>query len=141
MKTIEVPGGTITIRERADLRVKDKRLLLSKIANVGPVLKDLPFDDDGNLDEAKATEKGLLTEAVINGFYELAEVAIAARVVSWSLPAPVPSTVAEVEELPADIYEAVQGAVLDGIQDMLSELSFEPSNPTAPGFSETPTRP
>lgn len=141
MKTVEVNGGTVMLRERADLRVKDRRMLQEELADVAPILKDLPFNEDGSLDEVKALEANMLTKEVLNAFYRTAEVAIAARVAGWSFSTPVPTTMEDVENLPVDLYDALSLAVTDGIQDMLGDLDFEPSDPRAPGFSETPTQP
>ncbi len=141
MKTVVVKGGSITLRERTDLSVRIKRMLEGELADVVPVIRRLPTDEEGNIDQEKAEAEGLLTKQVVDAFYTATEVAIAARIVSWTFDHAVPKTIADVEELPYDMYEAVSGAAMDGIWEMLADLDFSAQAPTTPGFDETPTEP
>lgn len=141
MKTVQVTGGEITLRERADLRVRDRQFLQEHLLDAQPVLEKLPYDEHGNLDEERALEGGLLTREAITALYDLTKAAIVVRIASWTLEGEPPRTIEQVDDLNASLYDELQAEVSEGLQELIGDVDFDPSNPAAPGAQERPTSP
>lgn len=147
MKTVQVTGGEVTLRERQDLSVRQRQELQEQIAELLPRVQPLmPFlNQAGELDEQKALEAGVLNREALHAFLETAKVLMVTALASWTLtgsagePLAIPTTVDEVGDLNAGLYDELSNEV--GMLDLIGEVNFEPSDPTKAGFEQTPTQP
>ena len=140
MKVVQITGGSVTLRERSDLRVIDRQRLQSQLVDLAPQLQGLPVTD-GELDVDAALRSGQLTGKQITAIFELTKAAIVARVAAWTLDRPLPKQPEDLDDLNAEVWDELSVHVSDGLMELLNEVSFDPSNPRAEGFLETPTQP
>ena len=142
MRTVNIPGGTAVIRERADLRVRHRQMMQAAALAAGTAIAKLPRrTEDGvvAVDFDKVDVAGL-TAGEAQSLLDLNNVAIATMVESWTLPGDPPRTIDEVGDLDIPVFEALSLEVRDaGAAGLAAETSFEPSDPRAPGFASSPT--
>lgn len=138
MKTVIIPGGTVHLREQADLSVRHRRLIEAAAVGAAPALIKLP-DDPEILESTPITELGL-SRSEAEALFELQDATIIATIDSWSRAEPIP-TMDTIGDLDTDTYEELAKATR-GLGDIITnEVSFEPGDPKAPGFEVRPTSP
>jgi hypothetical protein len=141
MKTVPIPGGTVSIREAHEIRQRDRKRVVSaglaaasamnKIAEQQRTHKELTTLDVGAL--------GLTFEEG-ESFQTLQKAVIVASVVAWSRPGPIPDW-DTVEDLPSGVYKALEKATQDNLGVAMAGVDFEPPAPSSPGFEGSPTVP
>jgi hypothetical protein len=137
MRTIDIPGGTATLRDIEDIRQRDKRLVLSaSIAAVGALVK---IGEQEDAETSDMTSLGL-TLAEAESFADLQYAVVIAELAAWSIPEPLP-TLQTIGDLKPAVYDALEEATQKDLNAILGVADFSPSDPTKPGFSETPTLP
>jgi hypothetical protein len=126
--------------------MKDRMIVKAAIMAALPVLNKLPQDklDDPEALSAWADEHPFNLEEGLQ-LLQLYKATVLASLMTWSLPIPIPQTLAEVEEMPADIYDALEDAVRGEALTKGAETDFsvnpDESSPTEPsGGSSGPLR-
>ncbi len=128
---IQLPGDQTallrTSEELSNRAVKELRRAARKVGAVGQKLKDLGLEDirdvpdDADDDTKKAAnEKAVsilsrLTDDEDDNLDLFQRVCTIVRLIEWSLPLPLPTTVDEVDDLPIPVYKALttEAAKLD----------------------------
>lgn len=144
MRTIELAGGhTATLREKSDLKVKHRQLIEAAALAAGPAIDRIPRKktDAGTEIDWERLSEAHFTRQESQAFLELGNASILAMLEAWTLPEPLPRTLDDIDEMSADVYDELAQAVKSDAATIATETSFEPSDPRAPGFSETPTLP
>jgi hypothetical protein len=138
MRTVDIPGGTATLREKDDIKVRQRQLVESRIVAAASALEKLPNE----IDELAAFDitKSNLTAAEADSIFDLQNATIVAALASWSLSDPIP-TMDTVGDLDQNLYDALSTATAGVASEVTQPESFEPSDPRAPGFGATPTVP
>lgn len=140
MKTVDIPGGTATLREKPDVRVRDKRLVEAAGIAAAPLLARLPADSAGKLALSETQVLGLgISAHDMALLWDINDAAIIAVLASWTLNCPLP-TLQTLGDLDPDLYEALSNACAE-LGAELTEETFEPSAPDSPGFEASPTEP
>lgn len=127
MRTVQIPGGTATLREPSEMTERQRRSV-----------RNVMFDALGALGIDSITP-GIDPESIHvdagagDVLFRLRDAAIAASLVSWTLDVPLP-TVDQIQDLPGDVYDALASAT-SGVSAGLS-VNFDPT-PDA----ESPTQP
>jgi hypothetical protein len=143
VRVVEIEGGSATLRERADVKVRQRQMLEAASVVAAPAIEKIPKLDGqpGEIDWERLDAAGL-TYPEMQSLLQLQNAAIVALVAAWTFPEPLPVTLDDVLDLPADRYDQLAQAVREiGAGIVTQETSFEPGDPRAPGFSGTPTPP
>jgi hypothetical protein len=143
MKVVEIEGGSATLRERADVKVRQRQMLEAASVVAAPAIDKIPKlpGKPGQIDW-EALDRAGLTFEEMQTLLQLQNAAIVALLASWTFPEPLPQTLDDVLDLPAERYDQLSEAVRGlGAAIITGETSFEPGDPRAPGFTETPTSP
>lgn len=141
MRTVELDGGRVMLRERQDVRVRQRQMLEAASVVAAPAIQKIPRVDGkpGEVDWEQLDKAGLSLDEM-QSLLQLQNAAIVALVASWTFDEPTPKSVDDVLDMPADRYESLSQAVRSvGASILTGETNFEPSDPKAPGFHETPT--
>ena len=138
MKTVTIPGGNAVLREQDEIRVRHKRLIESAAVAASTALEKLPTDRD-KLESLNLAELAL-TRDEANSLFELQDATIVAALIGWTLTQPLPTldTIGDIE--PA-VYDALANATRELGTAVVAPTDFSPSDPTKPGFEESPTQP
>lgn len=142
MRTVELDGGTVTLRERQDVKVRQRQMLEAASVVAAPAIEKIPRKD-GSKDEIdwERLDRAGLSLDEMQSLLQLQNAAIVAFVASWTFDEPTPRSVDDVLDMPADRYEALSHAVRGvGAAILTGDTNFEPSDPKAPGFADTPTQ-
>jgi hypothetical protein len=141
MRICEIPGGTVSLREAHEVRQRDRRRVVSAgMAAAGALAKIAEQKlTRSELETLDMTALGLTFEDA-EAFQLLQKATIVASVAAWSRPEPVP-TWDTVEDLPANVYTALETVTAENVGPILEGVSFEPSDPQSPGFESSPTEP
>lgn len=138
MKTVEIPGGTAEIRDTHDVKVRHRRLIESAGVAAAPIIARLPKDGT-EFTETTIADMGLdRHEAEL--MFELQDATVVALLAGWSLDLPLP-TMDTIGDLDTGLYEALGEITRDIGSAVAMGGGFEPSDPKASGFSDTPTLP
>ena len=141
MRTVEIPGGSATIREAHEIRVRDEQLMQGAAVAAAPAIKKIQATGkDPSEDADWATEAGLSLDEWLH-LNDLNNAAIVAMLAGWTLERPVPQSVDDVKELPAELGKALGTATIKDALQVLNGVDFDPSDPSKPGFEQTPTEP
>lgn len=140
MKVVEIPGGTATLREKPDIKVRHRRLIEAAGIAAAPLLARLPNDrgEKEALSEADVIGLGVSKQEA-TALFELGDATIVAALAAWSLPDPLP-TLETIGDLDPELYEAL-GTVCAELGAEVTEETFEPPAPGSPGFEASPTAP
>ncbi len=138
MKTVTIPGGTASLREMHEIKVRHRRIIETAAIAAVPALAKLPSSLE-ELATAKLSELNLSKEEATS-LFELQDATIVASLDSWTRPEPIP-TLDTIGDLDEDVYEALSLASRDLGAAVASGVDFDPSDPRAPGFEATPTSP
>lgn len=140
MKTVDIPGGQATLREKSDLRVRDRRLVEAAAVAAGPLMARLPQDPE---QRAAISEVDLLSLGIsrqeIQTMFDMQDAAIIAALASWTLQEPLP-TMDTLGDLNGELYDAL-GEVTSGVGAEVAAETFDPPDPASPGFEASPTVP
>jgi hypothetical protein len=141
MRVVEIPGGTASLREAHEIRQRDRRRVVSAgLAAAGALAKITEQNRTrGELETLDVSALGLTFEEA-EAFQLLQKATIVASVAAWSRPEPVP-TWDTVEDLPANVYTALEIVTAENVGPVLEGVSFSPPDPNSPGFEESPTPP
>ncbi|MGD0386771.1 MAG: hypothetical protein ABSB73_11635 [Solirubrobacteraceae bacterium] len=143
MRVVELDGGTVTLRERADVKVRQRQMLEAASVVAAPAIAKIPKKpgEPGEIDWERLDHAGL-SYAEMQSLLALQNAAIVALVAAWTFPEPLPASLDDVLDMPAERYDQLAQAVRQiGAGIVTQETSFEPSDPRAPGFAQTPTPP
>lgn len=104
MSTIDVPGGTATLRHPDDMTARHRRPLQVITATLGVArFREIIAAQAETFDEA-IVEIGL-TENEHALLFRMTDATIYALLAGWTLPAPLPADVDEVQDIPAPVYD------------------------------------
>jgi hypothetical protein len=143
MKVVELQGGSATLREREDVKVRQRQMLEAASVVAAPAIEKIP-KQAGKPSEIdwEALDKAGLTYEEMQTLLQLQNAAIVALLAAWTFPEPLPATLDDVLDLPAERYDQLAQAVRSiGAGIITGETSFEPSDPRAEGFTDSPTVP
>jgi hypothetical protein len=140
MKTVDIPGGTATLREKPDVKVRHRRLVEAAAIEAAPVLAKLPGDEATReaMTETEVLALGVSRKEV-HSLFELQDATIVALLASWSLPGELPD-MDTIGDLDPELYDALSKAS-GGLGADITGETFEPPKPDSPGFAESPTVP
>jgi hypothetical protein len=140
VKTVDIPGGQATLREKQDIKVRHRRLIEAAGIEAAPLLAKLPNDQASKaaLTESQVLALGISKQEA-NSLFELGDATIVAALAAWTLPDPLP-TLATIGDLDPELYEALSTACAQLGADLTQE-TFEPPPPGSPGFEASPTEP
>lgn len=151
-KEIEIPGGTAMLRDELNVRQRaafqaasvaiprDYRHALGNLIEAAKAQAGPDADEDamraavvGKFDEIEWTEEAFLAMHHVN------VVNAWAYLESWTIDRPLPSTPAEIEELPTSIFDALVAATKARTAEMiLEDAGFTPDGAADP---DSPTEP
>lgn len=145
-----IPGGTarfkhpkdVTERRRRPIKIRATMLGTRRIAEI---YNALPRSTDEIDPDALATELKLTaTEAEL--VFDLQDLSVLAALDSWTLDRPLPTTVEELQDLPAELYDALsrgaaQKAATGLLQEILQGDGDEQFSVGAAGDKASPTGP
>jgi hypothetical protein len=140
MRTVKLEGGSVTLRERQDVRVRQRQMLEAASVVAAPAIQKIPRakDNPSEVDWEQLDKAGLSYDEM-QTLLQLQNVAIVALIVAWTFDEPVPASIDDVLEMPADRYEQLSQAVREtGAGIVAGETNFEPSDPKAPDFPDRP---
>lgn len=143
MRTVEIPGGTATIRDPDELRAKDADLIEAAAYAASPALQKLPpellaaagSDDDPAEAAAKFGEAVKDVHFTMDEWLLLTQMrraTVVATLDSWTLDRPLP-TMQTIGDLPRDLMAALDTA-MGGVPVQARtdfSLSTDPESPTS----------
>jgi hypothetical protein len=135
MRTVDIPGGTAVLRERADLRTRDKRIIEAASVAALPAIRHLPQDKSlAELQEIDVADTDLSFDEYLL-LMQMQDAGIVAALASWTLPMPLP-TMATVGDLDPALTQALVEATRRTTAAIATSTDFDPSpdpeSPTAP---------
>lgn len=138
--SIDIPGGRAILRDQNELKQRHRRdIELAALAAQGVFTKLTAAGFDPAAPDAAAFSKVTLSRSEWAATLELQDATILAFLQEWTLPVPLP-TWDTLGDLDTDVYDALKEATAKlGAGTAVLAVDFAPSDPTAPGFSETPT--
>ncbi len=138
MKTVDIPGGTAVLREKQDIKVRQRQLVEAAYIPASAAMAKLP----GNIEELKDFDlsKSDITISEAQTLFDLQSATIVAALASWTLDAPLP-TMETVGDLDQDVYDELGAATASLGNEIVAPESFEPTDPRSPEFKATPTTP
>lgn len=139
MKVVDIPGGKATLREKADMRKRHQRIVEAAAIAAAPALAQIERIGGGEAIGKRVSELQLSASEATTVF-DLQDATIIAVLDSWTLPEPLP-TLDTLGDLTTELYDALAVATSELGAEVINGGNFEPSDPTAPGFTETPTTP
>ena len=145
MKAVEIPGGLAHLREAEEIRTRHKQLVeLAAIAASSALDKIKAVQVAKGLDEETVATAGVaafgLTLEEAQAIYHLRDATVIAALASWTRPEPLPTMDTIGDTLP-EVSEALYKATARLIGPIISGTNFEPTDPKAPGFEDSPTEP
>lgn len=143
MRTVDIPGGAATLRERREeFKVRQRRVYETAVAAAFvPMRRLLDLREKGE----QVTGVDLLSLGISRQeaaqMTEVQDAVIVAALAEWTLDQPLPD-MDTLGDLDPDVYDALVAAVKEmKLAELLSGVDFEPSDPRTPGFEQTPTEP
>lgn len=109
MRTVEIPGGTATFREKLTTERQRRPIKRAAFAASSAIAK-LPTErpEDGSIQELLATLPLSASEA--DSLLSLYDATILAFLESWTLPRPLPQSDDDLLDLESELYDALQDA-------------------------------
>jgi hypothetical protein len=138
MKIVAIPGGTASLREAEDIKVRQRQLVESAYVPALAAMAKLPTSSEEL--EAFDVNNATLTRQETASLFELQNATIIAALESWSLPDPIPN-MDTIGDLDQDVFDALSEATASLAGEVVADTSFEPTDPRGSGFEETPTSP
>jgi hypothetical protein len=137
-KSVEIPGGYAILRDRDELRGRDRNLIRAAAMAAAGAIAKMPETvqegaKEGETDEetAKRLEGEIgtldLTWQESLSLLELRQATMIACLESWTLPQPLP-TMDTVGDLPAELYDALDAAI-GGVTTAISAATDFDENP------------
>lgn len=136
MRQVEIPGGTALLREREDLRGRDRNLIEAATVAAQSAIEKLPrtIIECGDLEGMEPEELAKRLNEELDGISfsfeegmalaKLREVTVIALLADWSRPEKLP-TLETIGDLPDELYQALQVAI-GGVQNIANPTDFEP---------------
>lgn len=138
MQTYDIPGGTVDLRDKAELNVGHSRAIALATRRL-PRRTLLASVPEGDRDPETALEVAVneatepaaidliglpvgLTDDDIEAAWAFNDTLLTVYVAAWSIDRPVPKTRDEIAELPSDLYAALNEAVAAHIKPAAGEL-------------------
>lgn len=115
--TINIPGGTATLRDPEDIRVKHRRPIQVLALSMSPEARQV-------LDSAQPGSDisfGGLPEADITNLIRINEAAVYARLLSWTIPDPLPESAQDVEEMRGVVYDVLMAECVRSAADLATD--------------------
>lgn len=129
MRSIDIPGGTATLREREDLAERQRRLVKSRGLAASGVLTRLQDATKDGGDPQSVMVSATEAEEIL----EVQDAVIVALLASWTLDRPLP-TMETIQDLPAELYDALSNATADLGASLAVDTDFsENPDPKATG--------
>jgi len=124
---VDIPGGKAVLRDRSELRARDRNMVRAALLSAAKVFAKIPTE---TLEKAAKTNSLLalsevdMTEDEAARLDRANEAVVLARLVSWTLPMPLP-TRDTIRDLPPDLYDALINVA--GTADfVLAPVDFSP---------------
>ena len=128
MRTVDIPGGTATFRDREDVRIRHRRLIEAATVAALPALAKI------NTTDPDAAAKAL-TGPEATTLFELQDASIVGLLASWTLEGPTP-TLETIGDLDPVVYDALAERTREtGAQVAAAEVfkeTPEAESPTVP---------
>lgn len=134
-KTIEIPGGFAVLRDPKDVRQRARRRLELASLRAQPAFNAInkaraaatrAAGKEVGLDDLALLQIGLTPED-FEAMYEVQTATILAYLADWSLEnVPLPTSVEELDDLPAELYDALRNGTAQVGADAIAPVSFEP---------------
>lgn len=141
---VDIPGGTATLRDPAQLTVRQRRPLQVLVASFGQKRFEQVVTAQGDEDDPDALENLHLTESEWDAMFKMTDATIWSLLGAWTrdgVEQPLPATVEAVGDLPGEVYDALTTATAKVQAAHMAATAFgpdgmeEPNSPTGP--SET----
>lgn len=120
MRTVDIPGGQVTLRDAAELNVRQRRRIEVIAMQLGPVMSKL---------EKVTATSGMddldLSEHQASLVFDLQDATILSAVASWTLDRPIP-TAETVGDLDVALYDALAAATATLVATV-APVDFSPS--------------
>lgn len=126
MKTVPIPGGTVTVRERGEFTERQRRAVRTAMfAALG--------DSLGDVDPDSPDIRVKITPQMSTQMFVMRDISIVQSFVSWTLDLPTP-TAETVLDLPGDLYDALAEAADGALGGLFTDFSPspDPASPTSP---------
>ena|SRR5579859_3302561 len=124
---IQIPGGTATLRDPADLTERGRRLMLTTIMPLQSLAGKMPKDAD-----AQAVARSISTRQEAAAMMEVRDAAIVVLLKEWTRDEPLP-TLDTLLDLDHETFTALEAAVTPFVNDVLRAAmptNFEPQDPS-----------
>lgn len=144
-RIVSIPGGSASIRDAKDVKQRARRRLELAAIAAGPLFdrvnarrRQMSREQGREVlpSEVSMMELGLAREDM-DLLYEIQTATILAYLESWTLDQDLPRTQEDLDELPAELYDALQRAVAQDGADAVAPVSFDPDpapdSPTGDG--------
>lgn len=146
MKTYDIPGGTVTFRDKDELNVSHSRAItlasrhLSKktFAKIDATTSDLPDDASEEEITASLTEKAKiddgkdllgfpidLEDSEIEASWAYNDTLVIAYLADWTLDRPLPRSRDELAELPMPVYKGLNEAIAQHVKPTVDGFSVD----------------
>lgn len=152
MRDVEIPGGTATLRDREDMKMRHRRIVEIASIEASPavakartaLVPDPAKPGEMKLDPEKAN-KIVYTASEAAAMLQAQDATIIAILHSWTLDEPLP-TVDTIGDISPGVYDALSAATKDDGADLLvGETNFEESpdreRPTGSSLSSNGSSP
>ena len=137
MKTLSIPGGTASFREKHEIKIRHRRMIETATIAALPALSKLP-DDEKALKNLNVLDLGL-SGPEAESIFALEDALVLAILDSWTLDSPCPSNLEELGDLEPAVYDALKLALPE--LGVLVGDGFDPPDPHSKGFESSPTVP
>lgn len=137
-RQVDIPGGKATLRERGEVRQRDRRRLESASVMASPAMARIQAaTKGGDPRDLNLSEVGLSREE-FDSLYELQDATILAYLADWTLGRALPQNANDLGDLDADLYDALRTATASDGADTLAPVDFNPSpEPDRPTLAVT----
>jgi hypothetical protein len=138
MRTVDIPGGTAQLREKQDIKVRQRQLIESRAVAASSALEKLP----DTMDELEAFDlsKSGMSAAEADSLFALQSATIVAALASWSLPDPLP-TIDTIDDMDQELYDALGEVTTSVGKEIVKPDVFDPPSPHSEEFLSSPTTP
>ena len=142
MKAVEIPGGTLLLRDVEQIPerlVRPVRSAATKMMRVAARMPNMPSDTSQMTPEELQTLADSLPDDVLPEMWALNDLLAVALVAEWRVNQPLegpqpPVTLDSLLDLPKGQYDAVQKAVTPFLSQIMTDFSPspDPDSPTVP---------
>lgn len=151
---VDIPGGFAIIRDQDELRGRDRMLIKAAAMAASSAIEKLPSSVTEGQDEDEDEEVAQLRQArevaamklTIDeslALLQLRQATIVATLQDWSLDLPLPKTMDDLGDLPADLFDALDTAI-GGVSTAVAaaqDFEAQPGKENPTGNSESSDTP